>query len=67
MSLISDFVRPFIGQYQVRAPATTVMGKAMHLRHIAFEAISYLTENNIQDMKGRCMSIASNLRIVYAS
>jgi hypothetical protein len=37
-------VRAFIGQYQVRASATTVTGKATHLRRLADEAISYFTE-----------------------
>jgi hypothetical protein len=66
---VSDFrlVRAFIGQYQVRASATTVMGKAMHLRRLADEAISYFTEKNLQEMKGRCMSVASYLRSVSSS
>jgi hypothetical protein len=66
---VSDFrlVRAFIVQYQVRASATTVMGKAMHLRRLADEAISYFTENTLQEMKGPCMSVASYLRSVSAS
>ena len=60
-------VRAFIGQYQVRASATTVMGKAMHLRRLADEAVSYFTEVNEQEKKGRCMSVASYLRSVAAS
>jgi hypothetical protein len=60
-------VRAFIGQYQVRASATTVMGKAMHLRRLADEAVSYFTEKNLQELKGRCMSVASYLRSVSAS
>jgi hypothetical protein len=66
---VADFrlVRAFIGQYQVRASATTVMGKAMHLRRLADEAVSYFTEKNSQELKGRCMSVASYLRSVSAS
>jgi hypothetical protein len=60
-------VRAFIGQYQVRASATTVMGKAMHLRRLADEAVSYFTETNEQEQKGRCLSVASYLRSVAAS
>jgi hypothetical protein len=60
-------VQAFIGQYQVRASATTVMGKAMHPRRLADEAVSYFTEMNLQEMKGRCMSFASYLRSVSAS
>jgi hypothetical protein len=54
---VADFrlVRAFIDQYQVRASATTVMGKAMHLRRLADEAVSYFTEKNSQELKGRCM------------
>jgi hypothetical protein len=60
-------VRAFIGQYQVRASATTVTGKAMHLRRLADEAISYFTENDRQEQKGMCMSVSSYLRNVAAS
>jgi hypothetical protein len=66
---VADFklIRAFIGQYQVRASATTVMGKALHLRRLADEAISYCTETNSQELKGRCMSVAAYLRSVAAS
>jgi hypothetical protein len=66
---VADFklIRAFIGQYQVRASATTVMGKALHLRRLADEAISYFTETNSQELKGRCMSVAAYLRSVAAS
>jgi hypothetical protein len=60
-------VRAFIGQYQVRASATTVTGKAMHLRRLADEAISYFTENDRPEQKGKCMSVSSYLRNVAAS
>jgi hypothetical protein len=60
-------VRAFIGQYQVRASATTVTGKAMHLRRLADEAISYFTEKDRQEQKGKCMSVSSYLRNVAAS
>jgi hypothetical protein len=68
-SCVADFrlIRAFIGQYQVRASATTVMGKALHLRRLADEAISYFTETNSQELKGRCMSVAAYLRSVAAS
>jgi hypothetical protein len=60
-------VRAFIGQYQVRASATTVTGKATHLRRLADEAIAYFTEKNRQEQKGKCMSVSSYLRNVAAS
>jgi hypothetical protein len=60
-------VRAFIGQYQVRASATTVMGKAMHLRRLADEGVSYFTEINEQELKGKCLSVASYLRSVASS
>jgi hypothetical protein len=68
-SCVADFrlIRAFIGQYQVRASATTVMGKALHLLRLADEAISYFTETNSQELKGRCMSVAAYLRSVAAS
>jgi hypothetical protein len=60
-------VRVFLGHFEVRASATTVQGKAMHLRRLADEAVSYFTEKNEQEMKGRAMSVATFLRSVHAS
>lgn len=62
-----QLVRVFLGHYQVRASATTVMGKAIHLRRLADEAVSYFTEINEQEQKGKSMSVASYLRSVASS
>jgi hypothetical protein len=60
-------VRVFLGHFEVRASATTVQGKAMHLRRLADEAVSYFTEKNEQEKKGRAMSVATFLRSMHAS
>ena len=59
--------RVFLGHFEVRASATTVLGKAMHLRRLADEAVSYFTEKNEQEKKGRAMSVATYLRSMHAS
>ena len=39
----------------------------MHLRRLADEAVSYFTEKNEQEKKGRAMSVATYLRSMHAS
>jgi hypothetical protein len=60
-------VRVFLGHFEVRASATTVQGKAMHLRRLSDEAVSFFTKKNEQGKKGRAMSVATFLRRMHAS
>jgi hypothetical protein len=66
---VSDLqlIRAFLGQFEVRASATTVMGKAMHLRHVTDHAVSYFTEKCNEEMKGKCLAAASYLRSLTSS
>jgi hypothetical protein len=66
---VSDLqlLRAFLSQFEVRASATTVMGKAMHLRRVTDHAVSYFTENCNEKMKGKCLAAASYLRSLTSS
>ncbi len=62
-----DAVTVFIGYFQIRSAAATVMGKALHLIRIAQYSISFFKKGNREKEIGQVETVAQFLRSIARS